>query len=51
MTSPDPNEPAMVIVREYYRQRGVKPDIIALPSLLAFVRWMIEQSGGIEAKP
>lgn len=41
----DPNEPAMVIIREYYRQRGVRPCIVSLPALLTFVRWMLAQEG------
>jgi hypothetical protein len=43
--APDPNEPAMVVIAEYYRQTGKRPDIIALPALLAFVRWTLEQEG------
>lgn len=40
----DPNEPAVTILREYYRQIGKNPDIISLLPMVRFVRWMLAQA-------
>jgi hypothetical protein len=37
---------ALKVVTAYYQARGKKPDILATPILMEFVRWMQEQHGG-----